>query len=322
MYRRLCFVLCLVGCFFLNNIAMAAELKDPAPISVPKGATLEQLSKAINGAMIETGWKKDDKALVEAEGVVQAAYYIRAHKIFMLIKYDLTQINFSYFDSVNMKFKEKKGKRTIHGNYMVWTQTLADKIAANVKLGEAYEVGEADTDSAAYGVNPLPKEAFSNFKNFKLMDVTLAPEFAGHEGNVSTQKNLMHGLKTHLLPVFGAWAAGKEATGGRTLVIEPHIQAVKFIGTGARIFVGGLAGRSWIYVRLLAKDEATGAVVAEAEFYRVAAIGNGFSGARPDYQMVEDMAYDLAFYVKNNYATSVGGGVMPPNNVKAKYGPK
>ncbi|MFL0809179.1 MAG: hypothetical protein K6L76_02075 [Agarilytica sp.] len=56
-------------------------------------------------------------------------------------------------------------------------------------------------------------------------------------------------------------------------------------------------------------------MVAEPKLYRVARNGNGWSLARNDYAMIEDMAKDIARYVANNYSAKIGGGQMPPAKV-------
>ena len=101
----------------------------------------------------------------------------------------------------------------------------------------------------------------------------------------------------------------------RTWLSKPHIEAVRFIGTAARIWAGSLAGRSWIFVKVDLIDESTGDLVGQPELYRVARLGNGFTGSSRDYKMVEDMAADITQYIQNNYHQAIGGGRVPPTEI-------
>ena len=295
--------------------ARRAEVVDPEAIIPPQGLSMEIIDKAIDGSLKENAWAKEKSTQGDISSV-QAALHISSHIIKVTIEYTTDSILLPYLDSTNMEYKEKKGKHYIHPNYNVWTQALADQISANVALGDAYTYDPAAKPSSNVAkTNPPPSEAFSVFLEFRLEGTTLAEGFQEHKGNLSTQRNLDHNLGLTLTPKLETWS-GKGKEDGRVLLIKPHIAAVRFVGTAARFWGGMMAGRSWIYVKVEFIDEASGKKIAEPELFRVARVGNGWSLAKNDYAMVEDMAADIADYVENNYENPVGGGVYPPAKFK------
>ncbi len=316
MSRKLYFIALLAG--LLSSLSLGAharrsELVDPAPLVLPEGTNLETVTKAVDSALHNRIWVKVSQSDAVPR-VVSANYHIRSHTISLKIEFDTASVKFSYLDSVNMKFKEKKGKRKIHPNYMVWTQALADTINSYIELGEE-GLAYIPTTTKPLNIN-LPKEKFSAFSSFKLEKTSISDEFSGHKGNTNAQKNIDHSLNLKISPLLEQW--NKKEKTGRVLLIKPHIQAIRFIGTAARFWGGSMVGRSWIFVSVEYIDEATGEVVAKPDLYRVAARANGFSLAARDYKMVEDIAADIVTYTKNNYESKVGGGVQPPASV-AKY---
>lgn len=291
--------------------ARSKKLVDPAPITFEAVDEITQVSDAINGAVIQKGWVKEGEQNSTEPHSIDAAYYIRTHKILVEISYNTEQIVLTYKDSENMKFKARKKKTTIHPNYMAWSQQLADQIKLNIDMGEAFDVTKA-VKGLDGPINTPPKTAFNQYNDFVLKPTTLAKPYQGHKGNEKTVTNLDHNLGLHLKPLLEQWS---QADGDKTLLIEPEIEAVRFIGTGARIWVGAWAGRSWILVKLRITDQNSGELIGEPQLYRVAGVSSGFTVSRNDYKMVEDMANDIKTYIENNYTQAVGGGRIPPVDV-------
>jgi hypothetical protein len=304
----------------------AAELKEPEPIIPPQGITLEKLDKVVDKALIQKGWAKKKKAS-DVPREIDVEYASGSHRVVVKLKYDISKLQLSYYSSehLNFDYNERKKVSYIHPKYMVWTQQLMDQIKADFQLPESAFVNESasTTLSSANAVavhtsilaSDVPKEILSHFSKFKLEKTTINPKFNANAGNVQTGVNLDHGLDLTLNPKLTKWTNDKIS---RTLVIKPHIEAVRFIGGGARFFVGRMAGRSWIYVKVRLIDEASGEVIAEPEFYRIAEAANGYTLARADYKMVEDEAADITSYLENNYSAAIGGGIKPPQNIKSE----
>lgn len=288
-------------------------LHNPAPISIAQNVEAEDVKDAITGALIQRGWVNEEQTTQEDNHIIDAALYIRTHKIVTQIKHNSNIVSFEYVSSENMNHKTKKDKQYIHPNYMVWTQQLADQIKTNIEMGDAYDL-DIHLNQANNTANPPPTIALNQFQHFKLEPTTLAEPYMGNKGNQRTMTNLSHNLNLQLQPILDQW--DNTTDNEQTLLIKPHIMAVRFIGTGVRIFAGSMAGRSWMMVKLSLIDEATGQTIASPELYRLAQLSNGFSVSRRDYKMVEDMAVDIKNYMENNYSKAIGGGRYPPADVK------
>ncbi|MFL0803959.1 MAG: hypothetical protein K6L81_09575 [Agarilytica sp.] len=310
--RNISFIILTQLILLFSNTAYArkTELVDPQTITPPSGLSAEHVKAAIEGAIKEKSWQQEDVGN-ESSSSIKTTLKVRTHSISLNIDYTPEAISFSYAGSENMKFKEKKGKRYIHPSYAKWSQALADQISNNIEQGKDYTFDPNFAANRNQGKsNPPPTQPFSTFSHFELEPSTLSVRLQNHKGSQATQRNLDHNLEAKLLPLLEEWNQ-KAPQKKNTLVIKPHIDALRFIGTGARFWGGMLAGSSWILVRLEFSDKVSGKPIAEPELFRVAQAGNGFSLARNDYAMVEHMAGDIAQYVQNNYSTATGGGTYP-----------
>jgi hypothetical protein len=80
-------------------------------------ATVE---KAIKKALVGRGWRVNETE----PGIVHATLRLRQHVVKVRIEYSKTELTVFYVDSTNMKYKEKKGKRTIHRKYHGWVNNV------------------------------------------------------------------------------------------------------------------------------------------------------------------------------------------------------
>jgi hypothetical protein len=157
--------------------------------------------------------------------------------------------------------------------------------------------------------NPAPSEPLANFDRVEVTPVTLAAPFDKHNANIAARDK----IQTHLDNRLSAWvlAMNTRAAKGaapRVMVVEPVIEKIKFIGTGARIWAGALAGSSQVLMRVRLRDKETGAVVAEPQFYqRANAWGGAYSAGGTDRDMLSRITDLVAGYLGTNLETSVGG---------------
>ena len=162
---------------------------------------------------------------------------------------------------------------------------------------------------APAATNPAPIRAFNEFGNFRLAPVALNPAFASHGYNVSATAAIDRNLRASLIPNMVAWDKGE----GSTLVIQPSVEEIKFIGGGARFWAGALAGSSVVVMRVTYTDEDTGAVIASPAFYQHAsAMGGAFSVGGSDNAMLVRVANLITTYTTDNYASAVGGATGAP----------
>lgn len=166
-----------------------------------------------------------------------------------------------------------------------------------------------DPVEASSPTNPAPAEAFSAFDRFEVTRITMGAPWAGQKPNdaalVNLQANLDERIGPWLAEVNGAAAAEGEA---RVLRIEPYVAGIRYISGGKRVFAGAFAGKSRVLLKLRIVDAATGAVIAEPEFYQHAAgMAGAYSFGGADKAMLERVASLAVDYLRANHAAAVGG---------------
>ena len=291
--------------------ARTDELVDPAPVKIPEGLTLEQINNAVNAALRQKSWKVE-RIVSESPRVIEVEYRIRSHIMALNLEYTPENIIFSYNRSENLNYKVTRKKTIIHPNYMVWRQQLADQIKNNFASGEYFTASASvptstpatapTSTTAAYPIgaleSDLPKEPFSAYGQFKFEPTTLAGYLAKEKTAITTSTNLDHNITVAVQPKLSVW---NKPDNPRTLQIKTHISALRFIGGGTRFFAGRMAGRSNITVEVTFIDQATSTVIGKKVISRIAEAANGFTLARADYAMVENMGKDIVSYIDKHY---------------------
>ncbi|MGE5491826.1 MAG: hypothetical protein ACM31P_11155 [Actinomycetota bacterium] len=167
--------------------------------------------------------------------------------------------------------------------------------------------------------NPPPAERFSSFDRFELKRVQLSPTYAGDGANQRAAAKIQQYFDERLQPTVTGW--NRDGKGGeRTLLIEPRIEQIKFIGVGARIWAGPLAGSSAVVMKVKYTDKSTGKVIAEPEFFqRAAAMSGAFTVGGQDNAMLARIVTLAANYNANNFSQPVGGetGATPDTELEA-----
>lgn len=127
-------------------------------------------------------------------------------------------------------------------------------------------------------LNP-PKVKFGEFKHVELKE-TILPERENTPGNQKNAKKidelLLAGM-TSVWPDIKVVHSGENFSKGgeRILQMVPQIEHIKIVSTGARIWVGAMAGDSDLVMHVDYYDSATGEVIASPDFSRG---NNSFSG--------------------------------------------
>ncbi len=110
-----------------------AEIVDPPPVSIPAGLSQEQVVKDIRRALIGRGWTVKE----ERPGEIDSELHLRDHIAFVKVNYGASDVRLSFVDSRNLDYKEKKGKRYIHSNYMGWIGYLVQDLNTNFRITAA-----------------------------------------------------------------------------------------------------------------------------------------------------------------------------------------
>lgn len=113
-----------------SAFARDAELKDPAPVAIPADLPQAQVVKDIKRALLGRGWAVS----TEQPGEIQATLNLREHQARIRVDYDATQVRLAYLDSRNLDYREKKGTRLIHSNYLNWINYLVHDLDTNFKI--------------------------------------------------------------------------------------------------------------------------------------------------------------------------------------------
>ncbi|MEO7013377.1 MAG: hypothetical protein ABI127_03650 [Dokdonella sp.] len=167
----------------------------------------------------------------------------------------------------------------------------------------------SETIEASSASNPAPVEVFSAFDRFELAKVAMGSPYAGQPAN----DRALLDLQTDIDKRIPAWVAEKNAQPAksdppRVLLIEPRVEKIRFVSTGARFWAGAFSGKSQVLLKVRISDQATGTLIAEPEFYQQAA---GMAGAwtfgAADKTMLERAASLVADYLQANFAQAVGG---------------
>jgi hypothetical protein len=124
--------------------------------------------------------------------------------------------------------------------------------------------------------NPPPAERLSSFVRFELQRVSLQPPYAGQNANERATARIQEHFDSKVSLIIDDWnRAAVLGQPGRTLVIEPRIEHIKFISGGVRFWVGPYAGSSAVIMKVKYTDKSSGKVVSEPEFFQRAAAWSG-----------------------------------------------
>jgi hypothetical protein len=161
--------------------------------------------------------------------------------------------------------------------------------------------------------NPPPEVAFNQYESFELESIAIPAKYADHEANQAAVAKIERGLNEKLGPTLDRWNSSEDKAPRGTLVIEPVVRDIKFIGGGVRFWAGSMAGSSAVIIDVSFRDAETGEVIAEPEFYQHAnASAGGWSVGGADNAMLNRMATLIMEYVQSNYASAIGGRTGAP----------
>ena len=177
------------------------------------------------------------------------------------------------------------------------TLLVAGAIAASASLAFAIDKPKSPPQP--------PKVSFSEFNRVELKAIGIAPKAkkeAEHAREIFDELIQQMKAVAPSLTVEAVAAPPLPAVGGdRTLVVEPFVEDIKFVGGGSRFMIGALAGKSAVLMKVTFREKATGEVLAEPEFYQDAnAFAGAYSMGSSDNAMLRVVAGDAANYYKLN----------------------
>jgi hypothetical protein len=128
MLRRMTVLAAIALFAWAAPLVAREELVDPPPIAVPESLAIEDVAAAIKAAMLGRGWT----VMKQRPGRIDATLFLRTHVANIEIAFDREQIVLAYKSSENLDYKESRGRRVIHDNYLGWTQNLVNDIRRHV----------------------------------------------------------------------------------------------------------------------------------------------------------------------------------------------
>lgn len=146
------------------------------------------------------------------------------------------------------------------------------------------------------------KVKLSEFKNVEVKAVGISESFASAEANQKALRKIDEILFRDMRMVFPNIKRVEQGndfskTEKRTLQITPYIKEIKFVGGGARFWVGAMAGSSAVLMQATFRDSSNGEIIADPEFYRSSgAYAGAWSIGSTDNRMLEDIAQDIVKY--------------------------
>jgi hypothetical protein len=157
--------------------------------------------------------------------------------------------------------------------------------------------------------NPPPANVLAGYDAYELAPIAMEPPLAGDAGKEKAKAKIQEHMNNETGPIIAQWntdAAG--STRGQKLVLEPRIEKLKVVSSGARFWAGAFAGDSYVVMKLKIVEQPSGTVVAEPEFYqRAAAMSGAWTIGGQDKDMMQRIVLLTNKYLLTNYEQATGG---------------
>jgi hypothetical protein len=188
--------------------------------------------------------------------------------------------------------------------------TIASGQETNAPLTKAEQKKAAKEAKQAakernYAANPT-KVKFGEFKAVEIKATEITEKQYQKPGNEKSAAKIDEMLQTQLkyifpnlkvIPAGGEFSKGNE----RTLQITPSIKMIRIVSTGARIWVGPMAGGSDIVMHVDFRDSSTGEIIANPDFWRGNnAWAGGWTMGGTDNQIRDAVVSQITAYTTGN----------------------
>lgn len=156
--------------------------------------------------------------------------------------------------------------------------------------------------------NPAPEAALKTFNKFDLRDLAGLQTGASDASRKAEAKIAQH-LREQVAPIVAAWnVAAAKSGSANSLLVEPQIVELKFVGGSKRFWVGALAGSSYVILKVKMTEQPSGRVIGEPVFYqRAQAMGGAYTMGGSDNDMLQRIVGLVTSYLTSNYDAPVGG---------------
>lgn len=115
--------------------ARSAELVDPGPQRATTAEGHPATAEQIGNAIVMAGRLRNWRILERNDGAFLMQLDVRGkHSVMVDVSYADGNFEIRYRDSVNMNYKNKRGRALIHPNYMKWVAGLQAAIFQSLRI--------------------------------------------------------------------------------------------------------------------------------------------------------------------------------------------
>jgi hypothetical protein len=188
-------------------------------------------------------------------------------------------------------------------------QAAAATAATGATAAAAAPAAAAGVPGSVGAKNPPPAKMLKGYSGYELKPVALADEAAGKKNVDKVVAKVDENVKASCSAIIAEWNAAAGSSGSKEmLVIEPQIASVHKSSGATRFFAGAFSGDSYIILKVRIREQSSGKVLADPEFYRRAnAMAGAWTFGAHDNAMLQKIASLLANYLTSNYTAAVGG---------------
>lgn len=147
-----------------------------------------------------------------------------------------------------------------------------------------------------------PTKLLSMYKTFELQDMTFGEEIKLEDKKMAEAREFEASFKARVGQLLDTWNTADRPSSQGQLSIQPHLARLRIVSGGARFWVGGMAGDSFIDLDLRLVDAETGVVVADVRIRRNAdAMTGGWSVGKSDQNLDDYIVSITHEYLNDNY---------------------
>jgi hypothetical protein len=137
MIRTRLTYLLLVPLAFMLMGARNIPLVDPAPIAVPAGLSIKEVSAAVRMGLSKRNWIVAKDEAGKDGGKMEAVLNVRKHVLRIALKYNKSNVQMTYLSSENLLEEEKNGVKHVHKKVPQWLSNTSSDIASSLQVAAA-----------------------------------------------------------------------------------------------------------------------------------------------------------------------------------------
>lgn len=185
-----------------------------------------------------------------------------------------------------------------------WNLTKGDQATIRALSSDTPKMQRVALAEAAH--LSAPGRPLSSFAQFELAPVTLSPGIKKSTKKTIKARELERKLQSKLTPLLRQWNAANGDNADGKLVVRPHIQKLKILGSGTRFLIGAFAGSSFVDMELVLVDASSEKEVSRILIQRSSKQDDEFIAFSHNDERVIDFVVSIAYQylARNNELTN------------------